>query len=170
MTVPPTDKAADLPYRAGVGAVLFNPDGLVWVGQRAGGRYPKSWQMPQGGIDAGETPEQALWREMVEETGTDKAVILAETERWLTYELPPALVGVAWKGRYRGQKQKWFALRFTGDDSDIDLETHAKPEFSAWRWVELATLPGLIVPFKQAIYREIVDAFGHLPDRIRDDA
>src|SRR5579859_1291563 len=122
-----------LPYRSGVGLVLFNPQGLVWVGRRLDQKI-EAWQMPQGGIDEGETPEQAALRELEEEIGTANAEIVGQTADWLTYELPPELVGVAWKGRYRGQKQKWFALRFLGADSDIRIDTE-HPEFAEWRWV-----------------------------------
>lgn len=118
--------------------------------------------MPQGGIDDGEDPRQAVFRELAEETGTDKAVIIAETEGWLTYDLPADLVGRVWGGRFRGQEQKWFALRFTGADDDIDLEAHHRPEFSQWKWACLAETANLIVPFKRALYTEIAAEFGAL--------
>ncbi|NQV84515.1 MAG: RNA pyrophosphohydrolase [Rhodospirillales bacterium] len=156
---------ADLPYRRGVGAVLFNKDGLVFAGRRIG-RYSDSWQLPQGGIDEGEHPERAVLRELEEETGTDKAEILAETSTWLSYDLPNDLIGVAWRGRYRGQTQKWFALRFTGNDDDFDLNAHSKPEFSEWRWVALEELPGLIVPFKRHLYDDILNEFHDISARI----
>ncbi len=162
----PTENTAELPYRLGVGAALFNSDGLVFIGQRSGGRHPMAWQMPQGGIDEGETPTEAVLRELEEETGTAKADIIAESRDWLTYELPDDLVGVAWDGQYKGQKQKWFALRFTGSDADFDLEAHEKPEFRAWRWAALKELPGLIVPFKRRLYDGIVAEFHDIPDRI----
>jgi len=118
----------------------------------------EGWQMPQGGIDEGEDARAALFRELREETGTDKAEIIAEMEDWITYDLPPHLVGVAFHGRYRGQKQKWFALRFLGEDRDIDLATH-HPEFSSWKWVEMEQLLGLIVPFKRDTYAKVIAAF-----------
>ena len=146
-----------LPYRLNVGAVLFSPTGLVFVGRRAG--FPDSWQLPQGGIDEGENIRLALLRELKEEIGTDKAEILAEHPHWLTYDLPPELLGVAWKGKYRGQRQKWFALRFTGTDADISLYADAHPEFEDWRWVELAALPDLAVSFKRDIYSKLAEDF-----------
>src|SRR5262249_27181568 len=114
-----------------------------------------------GGIDPGEEPETAVFRELREEIGTDKAAIIAKTEDWLTYELPPQLVGRVWRGRYRGQRQKWFVMRFQGKDEDIDLNTD-HPEFEAWRWVAMHDLPALIVPFKRAVYVELVARFRHL--------
>jgi putative (di)nucleoside polyphosphate hydrolase len=156
---------SDLPYRRGVGLVLFNADGLVWAGRRID-QKGDAWQMPQGGIDDGETPEQAALRELEEEIGTGRAEIIAQSKDWLTYELPPELVGVAWKGRYRGQKQKWFALRFTGADSDISIETE-HPEFAEWRWVEFDQLVELIVPFKRDLYVQITAEFADLAKTLR---
>jgi putative (di)nucleoside polyphosphate hydrolase len=159
-----------LPYRLGVGGVVFNADGLVWIGRRVtepGQNVEHYWQMPQGGIDAGEDPAEAVVREIAEETGTDKVKIVDETGDWLVYDLPGHLVGVAWGGKYRGQRQKWYALRFTGADGDFDLAGHAKPEFSDWRWIELERLPALIVPFKQGLYHQVVAAFADWPARIR---
>lgn len=170
MTGGTSDKAPDLPYRRGVGAVLFNTEGKVFVGRRADQRHAAAWQLPQGGIGEGEAPDQAVLRELAEETGTDKAHIIAETRDWLTYDLPERLVGVSWGGRYRGQKQKWFALRFTGEDSDFDLDAHGKPEFSDWRWVALDDLAELIVDFKRPMYRAILAEFRHLPDQITGGA
>ncbi len=146
--------------------MLFNPAGKVFVGRRFGTRYANAWQMPQGGIDEGETPGQALMRELEEETGTAKAEIIAETNDWLTYDLPEDLTGVAWSGQYRGQQQKWFALRFTGTDADIDLNADEAPEFREWRWVAMEELPGLIVPFKRRLYDALVAEFHDLPERI----
>jgi putative (di)nucleoside polyphosphate hydrolase len=145
-----------LPYRRGVGVALFNRDGKVLIAERID--TPGAWQMPQGGIDADEEPWPAALRELREEIGTAKAEALGETD-WLRYDLPPELVNHVWHGRYRGQEQKWFAARFTGVDSDIDLTGDAKPEFNAWRWTDLAELPSLIVPFKRALYTRIVTAF-----------
>jgi len=154
-----------LPYRLGVGLVLFNAAGLVWVGRRLD-QQGDAWQMPQGGIDEGETPEQAALRELEEEIGTARAEIIAESKDWLTYELPPDLLGVAWKGRYRGQKQKWFALRFTGQDADITIETE-HPEFAEWRWVAFDRLVELIVPFKRDLYRQVNAEFAGLAKTLR---
>lgn len=148
---------AGLPYRPCVGLALFNGDGLVFVGQRID-REAESWQMPQGGIDPGETPWTAALRELREEIGTDKAELLDECPDWLTYDLPPHLLGKVWRGRFRGQRQKWFALRFTGDDRDINIKT-AHPEFEDWRWMTLDALPALIVPFKRAIYEKVALRF-----------
>ena len=114
--------------------------------------------MPQGGIDEGEEPRTAVMRELKEETGTAKAQIIGEMDDWLTYDLPAHLVGIAFRGRYRGQRQKWFALRFLGNDSDIDLHTH-EPEFAEWKWVDMDALPGLIVPFKRDTYAQVIAAF-----------
>jgi putative (di)nucleoside polyphosphate hydrolase len=150
--------ATQLPYRLNVGAVLFGPDGRVFVGRRAG-VAAAAWQLPQGGIDAGEEPGVAVFRELLEEIGTADAEILGEHPEWLQYDLPPELVGIAWKGRYRGQRQKWFALRFRGKDSDIRLDADAHPEFDAWKWVNLAELPGLAVAFKREIYQILARDF-----------
>ncbi|MAF95734.1 MAG: RNA pyrophosphohydrolase [Rhodospirillaceae bacterium] len=157
-------KAADLPYRPGVGAMLLSGEGEVFVGRRSGVRRGYVWQMPQGGIDDGETPAMAVKRELAEEIGTDKADIIAETKGWLTYDLPDDLIGVSWGGRYRGQTQKWFALRFTGLDADFDLGAHGKPEFTDWKWVAMAELPGLVVPFKRRLYDEILAEFQDLAE------
>ena len=158
-------KAADLPYRPCVGIMLINRDGLIWVGNRIQEVETGSaltWQMPQGGIDKGEEPEEAAFREMKEEIGTDKGRIIAETKDWLTYDLPPHLIGLALKGKYRGQKQKWFAMRFTGKDSDIDIAADKHQEFSEWTWVPLKELVELIVPFKRGVYEQIVTELGPL--------
>ncbi|WP_207477891.1 RNA pyrophosphohydrolase [Arenibaculum pallidiluteum] len=146
-------KAADLPYRPCVGIMLANDEGLVFVGRRKD--TPEAWQMPQGGIDPGETPGQAALRELEEEIGTARAEILAETQGWLRYDLPPDLLGKVWGGRWRGQEQKWVLCRFTGRDADVNLAT-AHPEFDAWRWVRPEETVELIVPFKRDIYRAVV--------------
>lgn len=162
--------ASALPYRRGVGAALFNRKGEVWVGRRittSGQDLENYWQLPQGGIDHDEEPSEAVFRELLEETGTSRASIVAETEGWLTYDLPADLQGVAWGGHYRGQEQKWFALSFNGDDDDFKLDAHDDPEFDAWKWVEFSTLPSLIVPFKRGIYESVVDEFANIPTRVR---
>jgi putative (di)nucleoside polyphosphate hydrolase len=150
------EQIARLPYRPGVGLMLLNRGNQIFVAQRIDTRMP-AWQMPQGGIDPGETPRDAVLRELEEEIGTDKAEIIAESRRWFDYDLPADLVG----GRYRGQRQKWFALRFLGEDADIDIET-GEPEFSAWRWAAHEELPGLIVPFKLQLYRAVLAEFADL--------
>jgi putative (di)nucleoside polyphosphate hydrolase len=138
--------------------MLLDPANRVFVGRRID-RGGDNWQMPQGGIDAGETPRQAALRELEEEVGTAKAEILAESARWLRYDLPEDAAPRSWGGRYCGQVQKWFALRFTGEDADIDLAT-AHPEFNAWKWVAAAELPRLIVPFKRQLYLDVLAEFG----------
>jgi putative (di)nucleoside polyphosphate hydrolase len=150
----------DLPYRPCVGVMLINSEGLVFVGRRID-QTVEGWQMPQGGIDPGETPGQAALRELKEEIGTDKARPLREMEGWLDYDLPQHLLGVALKGRYRGQRQKWIAMRFTGRDGDIDVNTH-EPEFADWKWLAMEALPRLIVPFKRDTYAKVIDAFRDL--------
>lgn len=152
-----------LPYRPNVGAVLFNAAGLILVARRAdmpnAEGSPGGWQLPQGGMDEGEDPAVAVFRELEEEIGTAKAEILADHPDWLNYDLPPELIGKALGGRYRGQTQKWFALRFLGADSDIRLDLDPHPEFDAWRWARLAELPGMAVPFKRAIYERLAADF-----------
>jgi putative (di)nucleoside polyphosphate hydrolase len=155
--------SSDLPYRPCVGIMLLNRDGKVFVGKRID-QTVEGWQMPQGGIDKGETPKQAVLRELKEEVGTDKAEIIAEMDDWVTYDLPEHLIGIAFHGKYRGQKQKWFALRFAGEDADIDLTSH-EPEFSSFQWVDMEKLPGLIVPFKRDTYKQVIAAFQPLAKR-----
>jgi len=147
---------SDLPYRLGVGIILMNAEGLVFVAERID--TPGAWQMPQGGIDEGEDPLPAAFRELEEETGTAKAELLVESRDWLAYDLPEEIRGKVWKGRYRGQKQKWFLFRFTGSDSDIDIATE-HPEFSSWKWAAPRLLPEMIVGFKQDLYRQVVAEF-----------
>ena len=160
------EEIARLPYRPCVGMLLLNAEGKVFVGRRidTAKEGDNIWQMPQGGIDDGETPQQAVLRELHEEIGTDKAEIVAESRQWLHYDLPDHLVGKVWKGKYRGQKQRWFALRFLGEDDDIDLATE-HPEFDAWRWVDLEEVPGLVIPFKRDTYRAVVSEFRELLGR-----
>ncbi len=146
-------KGKDLPYRPCVGIMLINNDGLVFVARRKGSE--NSWQMPQGGIDKGEKPKQAALRELEEEIGTAKGEVLGKTKGWLKYDLPEELIGKVWKGKYRGQKQKWFAVRFTGKDKDIDLEASAHVEFDAWKWVTVDEMVEGIIPFKRAVYQEV---------------
>ena len=139
--------------------MLINKDGHIFVAKRTD--TPDAWQMPQGGIDKGETPAQAALRELEEEIGTAKATILAESSQWLSYDLPSHLLGKVWGGRYRGQTQKWVACRFTGTDADINIATE-HPEFDAWQWVPLEKLTSLIVPFKRATYEQVTAELGHL--------
>jgi putative (di)nucleoside polyphosphate hydrolase len=150
----------DLPYRPCVGVMLFNREGLVFVGKRID-QTVEGWQMPQGGIDGDETPRQAAFRELEEETGIAKAEYLREMDEWLAYDLPSHLLGVALHGRYRGQRQKWIAMRFTGEDSDINIATeHA--EFGHWKWLAVEALPRLIVPFKRDTYAKVIANFQDL--------
>ena len=155
MTQPHSDDPR--PYRPCVGIMLLNAAGKVFVGKRndVDGEH---WQMPQGGVDDGETAEQAAWRELHEEVGTDKAELLATSADWLSYDLPPALSRQAWHGRFRGQTQRWFAFRFTGDDKDIDLNVH-KAEFEDWRWMDMSEVSDLIVDFKRDVYRKVIREF-----------
>jgi putative (di)nucleoside polyphosphate hydrolase len=155
-----------LPYRPCAGVMLINREGKVFVGQRADrseeGVDACWWQMPQGGLDESEDPEAGARRELAEETGVTSARFVARTRDWLTYDLPAELVGVAWDGRYRGQKQLWFAAKFEADDSEIDIgprDGHEQ-EFDAWRWVSLSELPGLVVPFKREVYAAVVAELG----------
>lgn len=162
----------DLPYRPCVGIMVLNREGLVWVGRRKKeprdeltGEAKMLWQMPQGGIDDGEDPEGAARRELYEETGIQSVELIEEAPDWIRYDLPDHLVGVALKGKYRGQTQRWFAFRFTGGDSEIAIDPppdgHTQ-EFDRWDWLEMEKIPELIVPFKRATYEKVIEAFVHL--------
>ncbi|HEY5713544.1 MAG TPA: RNA pyrophosphohydrolase [Allosphingosinicella sp.] len=153
-----TDPAA-LPYRPGAGVMLLNRDGRVFVAQRIDSTL-EAWQMPQGGLDPGEDPEAGAYRELEEETGIprDKVKIVARCPIELTYDLPDDLVGKMWKGKWRGQRQTWFLMRFLGEDKDVNLDTE-EPEFRAWKWADPAELPALIVPFKKKLYEDLLAAF-----------
>ena len=153
------DEIEKLPYRPCVGVMLMNADREVFVGQRCDSDVP-AWQMPQGGVDDGEAPEAAALRELWEETGVtaDKVSVVAETPDWLPYDLPHDLVPKLWKGRYRGQEQKWFLLQFHGSDADVNIATE-HPEFSEWRWLAPDELIAQIVPFKRDVYRAVLAAF-----------
>mgnify|MGYP001264897247 CR=1 FL=1 len=153
------EQIAALPYRPCVGVMLINRAGLIFAGRRLDTAAP-AWQMPQGGIDAGEKPKQAALRELTEETGVrpERVEVLGKTQGWLTYDLPPELLGKTWGGKYRGQKQKWFLLRFLGEDAEIDI-ARDHPEFAEWRWIGPDEMIAAIVPFKRDIYREVVRQF-----------
>lgn len=164
-------KAEDLPYRPCVGVMVLNREGAVWAGRRIRERASEVdgatmlWQMPQGGIDEGEDPLPAALRELYEETGMRTVSLLAEAPDWINYDLPPELVGIALKGKYRGQAQKWFAFRFEGDESEIAINPPPgghTAEFDTWAWKPMADLPELIVPFKRKVYEQVVAAFRHL--------
>lgn len=149
------------PYRLGVGVALLNADDMVFVARRID-QTAEAWQMPQGGIDEGEDPHEAAFRELEEEIGVKpgQTEMIAESRDWLSYDLPPDLADKVWKGRYRGQKQKWYLARLLADDAAINIATE-HPEFDAWRWARFGDLPDLIVPFKRPIYQAIVAEFGH---------
>jgi putative (di)nucleoside polyphosphate hydrolase len=140
-------------YRPGVGILLFDRAGLAFVGERKDA--PGAWQMPQGGINAGEEPQAAALRELAEETSVANVRVVGATRGWLSYDLPEALAASMWRGRYKGQRQKWFAIKFLGQDGDIRLDAHT-PEFAAWKWAPLPSLVDLIVPFKRDLYAQVV--------------
>jgi putative (di)nucleoside polyphosphate hydrolase len=156
----------DLPYRPCAGLMVLNRNGMAFIGRRLDGPEHVDathvWQMPQGGIDPGEKPYPAALRELYEETNIRSVERLGEIAEWLTYDIPREIVGQAWNGKYRGQSQKWYALRFTGDESEIDIAHPAgghEPEFVEWRWEPLENLPALVVPFKRATYERVVKEF-----------
>lgn len=160
-----------LPYRPCVGIMVLNAEGLVWVGRRIAEPdtefegTDRLWQMPQGGIDPGEDPMPAALRELYEETGMRSVSLIAEAPGWIDYDLPPHLVGIAFKGRYRGQTQKWFAFRFEGNEGEIAINPPPgghTAEFDAWAWKPMADLPDLIIPFKRGVYEKVIAAFAHL--------
>lgn len=152
------EQIAALPYRRNVGVMLVNPEGLIWAGERID--TPGAWQMPQGGIDKGEAPQGAALRELEEETGIAAGYVevLGESAGWLSYDLPQDLVPKLWKGRYRGQEQKWFLLRFLGEDRQVRID-RPHPEFSAWQWGSPARISDLIVPFKRPVYEAVLAEF-----------
>lgn len=164
-------QAEDLPYRPCVGVMVINSEGLVWAGRRiaeGNSEYdgsPQLWQMPQGGIDKGEDPTTAAYRELYEETGMRSVTLLGQSRNWINYDLPSHLIGIGLKGKYRGQTQRWFAFRFEGSEDEIQINPPPgghSAEFDAWEWKPIGELPNLIVPFKRNVYDQVVAEFEHL--------
>jgi putative (di)nucleoside polyphosphate hydrolase len=154
-------------YRPNVGVVLFNTEGLTWLGHREGESGPLSWQFPQGGVDSGEDLETAARRELSEETGVRSARLLGRTQGWLKYDFPPDVLAQKKRARgFKGQKQVWFAFQFEGEDSEIDLYTHGEVEFDAWRWTPLVEAPETVAAFKRAVYLKVVDAFAAFAHKV----
>ena len=151
-----------LPYRSNVGIMMVNEQGYVFVGQRLDNNQ-NAWQMPQGGIDAGEDPETAAYRELLEETGVKKQDVrfVASSSQWLSYDLPEDLIPILWNGKFRGQKQKWFLFKFLGEDGDINIATE-HPEFSKWKWISKENLLKEIVPFKKSVYENVLKEFKNI--------
>lgn len=154
------DLPTKLPFRLGVGMMIINNKNKVFLGRRKDSKIA-TWQMPQGGMNIGETPSKAAFREMEEEIGSKKGIIIAETKNWYSYEIPKFMISKLWNGSYRGQKQKWFLIKFEGSDEDININT-SEPEFCEWRWVDVSELPNIIVPFKRKLYEEVIKEFGAL--------
>ena len=150
----------ELPFRHGVGMMILNKQGHIFVGKRVESKF-EAWQMPQGGILTGETPSKAVFREMKEEIGCDCGNIIAETKKWYSYNIPGFLINKLWAGQYKGQKQKWFLVEFTGSDGDISVDTEM-PEFREWRWVSKEEILDIIVPFKKRLYMAVIKEFEHL--------
>ena len=154
------DSVDTLPFRHGVGMMIINKDGHIFVGKRVESKF-EAWQMPQGGILTGETPSRAVFREMKEEIGCDCGNIIAETKKWYSYNIPDFLISKLWSGQFKGQKQKWFLVEFTGSDEDINVHTEI-PEFREWRWVSVGEILDIIVPFKKRLYSAVIKEFEHL--------
>ena len=149
---------ANLPYRLGVGIMVINAQKKIFIGKRIDTKNPFAWQMPQGGIDDGETPSKAALREMAEEIGSKQGDIIAESKNWYCYDLPLKVIPRMWNGRYKGQKQKWFLIKYNGLDSDINLLTE-HPEFVKWRWIKAQHLTKVVVPFKKSLYEAVLSEF-----------
>lgn len=149
-----------LPYRLAVGMMIINHKGQIFLGKRVDTKL-QAWQMPQGGIDVGETPSKAAMREMEEEIGSKSGQIIAESKHWYSYDIPKFMIPKLWDGNYKGQKQKWFLIKFTGGDDDINLATD-HPEFEAWRWADVSELPDIIIPFKKKLYKAVIEEFQSL--------
>lgn len=162
-----TPDHVERPFRQGVGMMILNSKNQVFVGKRIDSKA-NGWQMPQGGIDLGETPSSAAWREMAEEIGSNKGRIIAESKKWYSYRLPDFLVHKLWEGKYCGQRQKWFLIRFTGQDSDININTH-NPEFDSWCWMDIQDLLDNIIPFKHKLYSQVIKEFKQFIDSVDTD-